>query len=397
MKKKWLLLIVLLLTLTSCWDLTEIEEIGFVIALAIDTLEEEDYEQYKKQFKKEQNIDPQQLYKTTFQIVIPGTATDELAFEQTPFFNISAVGRTNFKTLRHISTRRSRRLNFEHLKAIIINEEIAQTGAIAKVIDLYIRDHEMRRTTLVFVSKGKGSAVLEEKLPLEMMPGLSIKMIQDNYPASHGMPFPKPIGELATCVVDQKSYIVPRITDKVAPDFVIAGAGVFLGETNELIGWLGEVDMEGYNLIRGEAENAIVEASLEDNLFVVELDNMDSVFTYEQKDGEDHFHIEIKAEGFFTENWLEGIDIGEQEEIEKVEDALEEEIERLASKIVEKMQNEYHADIFELYKTVQRKNYARWKDVEDDWDGEDGYFSNANIEISVKAKIRHYMTKQQLT
>lgn len=397
MYKKMLLSILITLTLTSCWDLTEIEEIGFVIALAIDPLDEEDYEKFESQFKKETNLDPGQLYKTTYQLVIPSAITEELAFEEIPFFNISSVGRTNFKTLRQIAARRSRRLNFEHLKAITINEELARTGALGKFTDLYIRDHEMRRTTLVYVSKGNGYEVLEAKLPLEMMPGISIKMIQDNYPAHHGMPFPKPIGELATCVLDEKSYIVPRITAKKGGDFVIAGAGAFLGKTNELLGWLGEEDLEGYNLIRGEAENASVEASLEENLFVVELDNMDSVITYQQKNGEDHFHIEIKAEGFLTESWLEGIEIGEQEEIEKVEAALEEEIERLASKIVVKMQDEFHADIFELHKSVQKNNYARWKEVEDEWDGENGYFSDAIIEISVKAKIRHYMTTEQLT
>lgn len=396
MIKKLLFSFLILIMLTSCWDLAEIEQIGFVLALAIDPLTEEELEKYESQFKKEMNLKPAQLTKTTFQIVIPGAITDEFGFEEVPFFNIRSVGRTNFKTIRHIAARRSRRLNFEHLKAIIIHEDLARNGNIGKVIDLYNRDHEMRRTTLVYVSKGNGFEVLQSKLPLEMMPAISIKMIQENFPAHNGMPLPKTIGELATCVLDEKSYIVPRITPAKGQDFVISGAGVFSDKSDALIGWLGEVDMAGYNLIRGEAENAIVEATLDDHLFVFEIDQMDTAVEYEYKDGQDHLKLEVKLEGFLTESWLEDIDESEQEDIEKVEAAIEEEIVRICNKIVEKMQEEFHADIFDFYKMIKRKNYARWKEIEDDWDGEDGYFSNAVIEINSKARIRHYMTEEHL-
>jgi Ger(x)C family germination protein len=392
-----LVAIVTLLLLTSCWDRREIEEISFVLALAIDPLEEKELEQYEAQFKKETGLEAEQLFKTTYQIVIPSTLTEGRQLEEKAFFNISSVGRTNFKILRNIAARRSRRLNFEHLKAIIINEEIARTGALGKMIDLYIRDHEMRRRTLMFVSKGKAENVLEKKLPLEMMPSISIKMIQENYPAHQGMPTPVEIGALGAAVIDDKSYIIPRITSKKGEDLVVAGAGVILGKENKLVGWLGEEDLEGYNYILGEAENAILETRFEGNLFVYELDNMDTEIYYTRKNSSDHFQIQIKTEGTFAENWLEGVEIGDQATLEELERAIEEEINFVTGKIVKKMQEEFHADIFKLYSAVKKKNYQYWTKIEDQWDGKDGYFSKAAIEIDVKAKIRHYMTKERMT
>ncbi|MCT8139513.1 Ger(x)C family spore germination protein [Anaerobacillus sp. CMMVII] len=392
-----LVVIVCLLLLTSCWDRKEIEELGLVLAVAIDPLEEEEMEQFEGQFKRETRKEPEQLFKSTFQIVIPSTITEGRQLEEKAFFNISSVGRTNFKIVRNIASRRSRRLNFEHLKVIIINEKLARSGAIGKMVDLYIRDHEMRRRTLMYVSKGKAEDVLEKKLPLEMMPALSMKMIQDNYPAHQGMPVPVEIGELSGAVIGEKSYLIPRITAKEGKDFIIAGAGVFLGKTNELIGWLGEEDLEGYNFMVGEAENAIVEVRFKENLFVYELDGMETEINYMRKNETDHFQVRIKTEGTFVENWLEGVEIGDQATIEELEKAIEEEIKFVTEKIVKKMQEEFHADIFKLYTSVKKKNYPYWTKIEDQWDGKDGYFSKAVVEIDVKAKIRHYMTKERLT
>lgn len=389
--------IICLLLLTSCWDRREIEEISFVLAVAIDPLEEKELEQYEGQFKKETRLEPEQIFKTTYQIVIPSTITEGRQLEKNAFFNISSVGRTNFKILRNIAARRSRRLNFEHLKAIIINEDIARTGVIGKMVDLYIRDHEMRRRTLMFVSEGKAEKVLEKKLPLEMMPAISIKMIQENYPAHQGMPLPVEIGALGAAVIGEKSYIIPRITAKKGTDFVVAGAGVFLGTTNKLIGWLGEEDLEGYNFILGEAENAIIEVRFKENLFVYELDSMDTEIHYYQKNSTDHFQIQIKTEGNFVENWLEGVEIGDEEMLEELEKAIEEEIKFVVEKIVKKMQNEFYADIFKLQSSVKKKNFQYWSKIKGQWDGEEGYFSKAVIDIDVKAKIRHYMTKERLT
>lgn len=388
--------ILALLLLTSCWDLTEIEEIGFVLAVALDPLSKEELAEYKKEYKKETGQPARQMYKTTYQVVIPSMIVAEgPKLEDQAFFNITTVGRTNFKMNRHISARISRRFNYEHLKVIIIDEELLKTEELEKIIDFYIRDHEKRLDALVYVSKGEGREILKQKLPLETIPTLSIKMISENYQTHHGMVVSKEIGELVNFVRAEKSFVIPRISAEEGKDLIIAGAAVFLGGTNELIGWLGEADVEAYNLVVGEAENLIMEATLNEQLFDFEMDNFDTVINYQLKDGQDFFEIKLKAEGFFVDNLLNDIDIGEEETNKKLEAAVAKEIERLATEIIEKMQSEFQADIFELSKIVKNKNYRRWKEMKDKWDGEDGYFSKANIEINTKVKIRHHMLIEQ--
>ncbi|WNF37579.1 Ger(x)C family spore germination protein [Bacillaceae bacterium IKA-2] len=394
--RKVIIAILSLLLLTSCWDLTEIEEIGFVLAVAIDPLSEEELAEYKKQYKKETGQKARQMYKTSYQVVIPSMIVEEGAkLEDKAFFNIKTVGSTNFKMARITSARISRRLNFQQLKVIIIDEHLLKTGDLAKFIDFYIRDHEMNRDTLVYVSKGGASEVLETKLPLESMVALSIKKIQDHYLQQHSMPAPKRIGEMATSVLDESSFIVPRIA-AVGKELIMAGAAVILGGKNEMIGWLGEVDVMAHRLIVGEAKNLVIEGKVNEQLFDFEVDNFDSEINYQLKEGQDFFEINLRAEGFFVENWLDDLAIGEEETNKKLEAALEKEIERLATEFVEKMQSEFQVDIFELGKIVKKKNYHRWKEMKENWDGEDGYFSKANIEINAEVKIRHQMIIEQL-
>lgn len=394
--KKAVISMLALMLLTSCWGLTEIEEIGFVLAVALDPLTKAELEEYNNQFKKETGQPARQMYKTTYQIVIPSMVVAEgLKIEDQAFFNMTSVGRTGFKMNRNNAARISRRFNFEHLKALIINEQLLKTGELAKFIDLYLRDHEMRRDTLVYVSKEDGKEVLKGKIPLEIIPAISIKKIHENYQAQHGMLPPKPIGELAISILDEKSFIVPRISAEKG-ELIIAGAALFLGDTNELIGWLGEEDVAAYRLVVGEAGNQVMEVTLEEQIFVFEFDNMAMVIDYQLKNGKDFFEIKLKAEGFFVEDWLDDIKIGEEETNKKLAAAVEKEIERLATKIVEKMQREFYSDIFELSKTLKIEKYQRWKEIKAEWDGEDGYFSKANIEINAEVKIEHQMLIEQL-
>ncbi|OIJ16561.1 hypothetical protein BKP37_04815 [Anaerobacillus alkalilacustris] len=397
MLRKLFFLFAVLSLLTSCWDSTEIEEVGFVAAVALDPIEKKDLELYKEQFQKETGITPGHLYKTTYQVFIPSAANGEGVATDDAFFNITSVGRTNFKINRNIAARRSRRLNYEHLKVIIINEELTKSGSmIGHLIDFYIRDHEMRRNALVFISNGAANGSLQHKLPLELMPTTSIKMVQENYKANHAMPPPKEIGDLAKDIINDQSYILPRITPFEGIDFKVAGAGVFLGRTNEFVGWLGEIDLLAYSLVTGDAFNAILEVDKDGKLFVFEIDTMGSVINYQRKNDQDYFQIDIKAEGFLGESWLGDIELSEDMN-EKLEVAVEKEIEHLAKNIIDKLQHEFHADIFGLYKKVKQKNYRYWKGIEENWGGEGGLFSKATIDVSAKVKIRHYMTEEKVS
>jgi spore germination protein len=389
------MLVVSLVFLTSCWDRTEIEDVGFVLATALDPVEDED-ELARKYEEETGKPVPDHMFQMTAQVVVPGQLQPESGGQGQPFFNIRASGLTNFKTNRNFASRRSRGLGFDHLKVLLINEELARQGIIDHLIDFYSRDHVMRTNILVFISDGKGYEILKNKLPLEIMPAISIRMINENAKRGHQIPNQKKIGDLKADVINKRSYIIPKISEKKGKDLNVSGAAVFQGHTNKMIGWLNDYDIEGYEWIVGEKENAVMDAfyGKDQQPFTFETDFSKSTIKYEK--GKNTFHVEIHAEGFFVDNWIDHINIDSQKTIGKLEQAVEKEIENQAKKIIKKMQEEYYADIFEFYKEIKKSDYTYWQEIKENWDGEDGLFTNADITVKAKVKIRHYMTIEQL-
>jgi spore germination protein len=391
----------LLFLLTGCWDHTEIENIGFVMGIAIDPVKEEEEKEEKVEKESEQQIGKhlhEQMFRLTFQLAIP-KGLDQSGGEgggTKTHHNITSTGMTNFKIYRNVSSRSSRRLNAEHLKVIIINEKLAREGMLEHLTDFYLRDHEMRRRTYILVSKGDARDVLENSIPLENMTALYIRETSDNYNAVLQMPKYLEMGDLSTYIIKKQSFVVPRVISG-EKDLKIAGGAIFDGKSNKMIGWLGEEETQGYNLIIGEAKNGVLEVEFENEAsFVFESFSMNSSINYVRKEEKNVFDVEIRLEGTFGENWIHRIDINDQKTLQKLEDAVEKKIKEQATSVIQKMQNEFYADIFEFGKQVKQKEYQYWQKIKNDWDGKDGKFQSAEINVTAKVEIRHFMTEEKL-
>ncbi|MBU8905469.1 Ger(x)C family spore germination protein [Desertibacillus haloalkaliphilus] len=405
MKTNHSILVILLsigIVLTGCWDLTEIEEIGFVLAVGIDPVDDEDEMVKKYEAEKGRSIgkktDHDQFVKTSFQVAIPSKIeAQEGARTGRAFLTISSTAPTNFETNRHIASRRSRRLNFEHLKAIVINEEIVrQPEMLEHMLDFFIRDHEMRRRTYMYVTDGDGKEVLDIKLPLEELGATSITDITDNEDAVLQMLPPLTIGELSELIASDQSFLIPRVAQH-NDDLKIAGAAVVSGADKRLVGWLGEEDVKGYNWITGEAESSIIQVLHSDiEPFVYEVTSMSSTIDYKRENNKNTFDVEIRVEGAFTESWIHDLEVGDPGVLRQLEDEIAAEIRRQVEETIEKMQTEFHADVFDFLKEVRKTNYDYWKTVKDEWDGEDGEFKDTEVSVDAKVKIRHYMLKERL-
>ncbi|MGO4887457.1 Ger(x)C family spore germination protein [Anaerobacillus sp. MEB173] len=403
----FLFLCVSSLLMSGCWDRTEIEEIGFLTAVAIDPLTEEEEKIENEKFEKETGIKLNRKsvkrFKSTFQVAVPGAlaSSDGGGASGKPFFNITSTDMTNFKMGRNVGMRRSRMLNFEHLKVIIINYKmLEQPEFMEKLLDFYIRDHEMRRQTYVLVSEMPASATLEHKLPLETMPAISIRDIRENFHRELPMPTTVTIGKIAENIVAENSFIVPRIVhNQTTHGIKIAGAAVFQGKENRMLGWLGEEDVMGYHWIMGEGLNGILQVPFEeeDDAFFVYENLMDaSKVTYKRENDQLKFQVEIRAEGIFGESWFRGVEISDPKIQDQLSDAVAKRIEQQATMIIDKMQNEFHVDPFEFWREVRKKDYKYWKKIEDKWDGADGEFAKADITVNANVKIRHYMLNERL-
>ena len=127
-----LLILLLLIPLSGCWDYRGLDELTIVTGVAIDKKPEED------------------IYQLTYEIV----DLIEPIKEKGPNRKlIESEGKTIFEAVRNAKRRVSNKLYFGHSELIIICEEIARNEDLNVVLDFLPGTSECRETINVVVSQ----------------------------------------------------------------------------------------------------------------------------------------------------------------------------------------------------------------------------------------------------
>src|SRR5699024_2559124 len=130
---KWIFLIsITVLLLTGCWDTINIDDRGFIVGSAIDLAEDDP-------------DDP--IYSITNQFVLPKSFKNptEQASYQKSIDKITGKGRYVSRINEEMSANISKTPYIEHIKMLIISEELAkQVGTLINLLEYYIRDVKIR-------------------------------------------------------------------------------------------------------------------------------------------------------------------------------------------------------------------------------------------------------------
>ena len=138
-----------LLALTGCWSSHEIEELGFAVGLAFDkgkeTDVERDIEEHGGGYRK------RNIITSTYQFVKPELSGKGKGGggQQKAYTNISETGDSLHQSIREVALRRPRPIIFHHTKVIVVSANLARTYSLKQLLDIYIRDNEMRPSCLV--------------------------------------------------------------------------------------------------------------------------------------------------------------------------------------------------------------------------------------------------------
>lgn len=152
--KKYLLFLLLIFTLTGCWDKDEIEEEAFVIAIGLD-----------------QSEVPAGIL-ITYQIANPQVGIPNTGGEKEVASEIITFNAPDFLTGRDLANASvARDVNFAHTKLIVISEQFARTKKAANFISSALRDREIRRDIKLVVSKERAADFIKNNNPkLETRP-----------------------------------------------------------------------------------------------------------------------------------------------------------------------------------------------------------------------------------
>ncbi|NAP00111.1 Ger(x)C family spore germination protein [Halomonas sp. MG34] len=374
-KKSVLFLLITTIFLAGCWDRVDIEERSFIVGTAIDLADHKSNEEYEVMM--------------TNQFVIPsglGSVTQG-GSSQRAFMNVSQTGISLFRTNRKFSQLNSQSPFYQHLKVLLVSDEIIkQPHLFSDIMDFYIRDHAMRRSIRLVVVEGEAREILDLKPENISVPAMYLDDLMENVDRNTSTIKPIHVGEIQELILNEQSYVLP-LMKKVGPLAEYGDVVVMNGETNRMEGLLDEEETSGLGFINGHTEGGVLEIQVDGELIAIEITEIKQKMNIKNKQRDQlevGVSIEIKgniAEHFGRESVLN------EKYIKKVEKSAEKKVKELTGKTIEKVQQDLQIDVLGIGKKLYQTHYDFWRQVEEDWEKGENYFSSAKIDVKANVEI----------
>ncbi|MBW7453961.1 Ger(x)C family spore germination protein [Paenibacillus sepulcri] len=136
----------LLLILTGCWSKNELNEWGFVNAVAIDK-------------------DAGGNFILTTQLYKPGTGDMSSDVQEAGSLTITSKAKSLDEAAQDISIHLGKRAQWSHMSIILISDQNIKEKSVKEIVEYFLRDPESRETSLVALTKGKAQDYLVKAKP----------------------------------------------------------------------------------------------------------------------------------------------------------------------------------------------------------------------------------------
>lgn len=385
-----ILCLVFTFLLSGCWSYIGLDEISMASGLAVD--------------KDEQS----NRFKLAIEMVDLSASTKEKG-PSTKI--IESEGITIFDAVRNAKKKLSNKLYFGHAKIIVLSEDIAKEEDLINLVDLFIRDKEMRENIYVVISQEKtasdilkvqgtdqsnvslelnnivsnDSKVTASTAPLELYgiynilnyPGISATL-----PAFHNVDSEK---EKKNEQQDKsKSQEKDQEQSEEKKNSELNGTAVF--KDQRLVGYLTPEESKYFLFIIDGIKGGVLPISTSENQDIdssLEVFKSKTKLSYKNKKGELTIHIKINTKVVLGEVTEMSIQLNE-EDIKKMEQKSSELLKKQMQNLIKKVQKEYNSDIFGFGNMIYRKNPKLWAQLSDEWDN---IFPTLEVEIEPKVEI----------
>lgn len=389
MKKRTLILMCILsLTLTGCWDSTELNDVSIVTGIAIDPGKEK-------------------RYRLTVGYVNVSILSPQIPFEGAPVSVMTLEGNSLPEISARMNIGVSRKLVFSHTRALYINEEVAKNDGVGSFLDSLERNPQFRNDFNILITKGDSA----EKFPtindpVERVPSLKVqKQIKSILKNWGGDPRVRLTDFIDAIVSQGRSPIASSVTIEGNPEkgknvesnmetkaparILLAGIAVF--EKDKLAGYLSLEDTRNY-LWTQKLESTMVTIpcgkhgeELKEKLYfdLAIMNNKSTIKTFYKGD-QPHLKVDIYSEARLTSMQCNE-DLSKKETYLDLEQKSSKYVKDMIVATIKKVQDEFGLDIFGFGEALHRQNYQKAKEVEEKWDEE---FARADVDVNVHVAIR---------
>lgn len=379
-------LLSIVMLISGCWDLIEIDRNFFISAIGIDLYKGEEHSH--EEAEEEDGIGELDRYVITYVAPDLRSIGKNATSDQTRII-MSTVSNNPYEATRELTTRTNRNINFRHTKAVIIGEEVARNSDYLKeIFDNLARHEQLSRKISVLIAQGTAKEVIETEDQYDDLTGQHINELVNK---KQGSPRYNDLflEEVFTEIFFSQDCILPRVVVGKG-EIKVAGSAVI--KDFKLIGWLGEVENISVMFLLNRVKSALVNASYKGAVIPYIITNSDTKYKIETKGDKIKYIVDITTEGYIQQFKLETEDkLSTNKTILEIEAKTDEVLEKQISETFNKLQKEFKTDALGVGRYISKHEPELWKQIEDDWDE---IFENMEFEVNVDTIVRRIgMTK----
>lgn len=368
MKKIKFIIIIILISLltTGCWDMIEINQRIFPYSIGVDKDGE--------------------AGKFIVTISYPNiNAIGKNANQEDRIFIVSTNADSVFEGAKELSTRLPYPFYFKHLRVLVFGEELAKDSKVVReILDGMARDFVINKKISLLVAEGRAEDLLKFKLKAkrqEVIEGALVSMLsKDKDIATYTN---QTLSKFIKDTDLNNVALVPKAKHS-EDDIKMYGGCIF--KDYAYIGHLNEKQNRVVDIITKGEDKALLDIPFEDTTISFDLTGTKVEKKLIEEKGNIKMKFNIEMEGRLQEYTLQENSNGaNQDFIEKIEDNIAKQFEKEVRDTVDVLQNKYKADALGIGEYIQKFHPRVWKKIGEDWDE---IFPQMDIECNIDAKLR---------
>lgn len=371
-------LILLLPLLSGCYNYRELNELGITTAVSIDYKDNNFY--------------------VIAEVINPIKQQDASSSNNSPFVNYNSSSSSLQDAFRKVVLESPRQLYAAQLEIIVLSEEVVNNH-LEEVLEYFARDPETRTEIKIIVAKTEDStkAITLQTL-LTSLSSSNIINSLDLQSKVLGMAYPVTLNELLNMYIDPYLEVVlPSMTlygnyeigdekeniTTSSPKAIVKIDGSTITKDNKILGYLDLEESKILNLINGKLKETIIKMNYYDGYIIFEPNRIKVSRELDIKNN----IIKINISGYSkTKEIQSNINVKDPKEVEKLNKALNMELEKKITDTFNSIREKYGTDVFGFQELYYRTNYKYFKENCTNW-YEDIY---PKIKLEVKANVRLY-------
>lgn len=376
---KKIILIIILFTLTGCWNYKELNSLAIATGFAVDIVDNE--------------------YEVT---VLISNAQKESSSDSKGSASAAVYkgkGKTIFEAIKDASLSISKEIYVGHIEVLVLSEEIAKTKAL-EVIDFFFRYPYTRNQFLLVIAENtKAGDTFEITTPLETYPSQNISKNLEITDKLQGYVYTVTFNDFVKMIIEEGiNPTLPTISiegsveegnkeDNIKqnkPNTYLKLGTMAIFKGSNLVGIGTKDQTKGINFINDQITTTLITSQYENSNIVVEINDSSTKVEVDLNKEIPKFKIKIDTIGTITEV-TNKVKIEEPELIDKIKKLSEEEIKRICNDGIN-YAKEMKTDVFGFGNIIYKKDNDFWKKIKENWNNE--MFQKVEVELEINLDLK---------